>query len=86
MKDVQGVNGGYVLAKDIQAITVLELMELVTGPVEVAKCVGTSADCELIGRCNIQTPVNKMNFKFREFLSNLKLTDFLISASQKMGV
>ena len=77
LKSEQGVKGGYTLVEDLQKISLLQLMEMILGPVEVAKCIGDTTGCELFGRCNIQNPVHKINIRLKSFYADLAISEVL---------
>ncbi|MCB9025693.1 MAG: Rrf2 family transcriptional regulator [Bdellovibrionaceae bacterium] len=77
LKSEQGVKGGYLLMRSLAEVTLLELMEMILGPIELAKCLGNSMNCELKGKCNIQSPIHRINQKFKFFLSDLYLSEVL---------
>ena len=77
LKSEHGVYGGYVIVKDLGRVTLYELMEDLTGPMEVVKCLGTSHDCDLTVTCNIQSPVAQFNRKLGEFYRSISLAELL---------
>jgi Rrf2 family protein len=50
IRTVRGCNGGYCLNRDPKEITVLDVIELFEGKLQLVKCVSDSSLCE---RCNI---------------------------------
>jgi Rrf2 family protein len=50
-----GPTGGYVLIGDLDDISVLEVIEAVEGPTDMARCVLDGGDCDEIGHCAIHT-------------------------------
>jgi Rrf2 family transcriptional regulator, nitric oxide-sensitive transcriptional repressor len=77
LRSEQGAHGGYQLVRDIAKFNMLELMEIIMGPIAVAKCLHGSADCELLESCNIKSPVATLNRKLAEFYQNLSVGDLL---------
>ena len=75
----QGAHGGYVLIRDLAKVSLYELMELILGPLTVAKCVGDDSvsSCDLKHKCNISSPVNLLNRKLGEFYQNLSISELL---------
>ena len=45
VKSYKGANGGYTLARDPEGITLLEVVELVCGPLEISQCQRGSDGC-----------------------------------------
>ena len=85
LRSEQGVKGGYWLNRDLRDVSLLYLMEMILGPVEVTKCIGDAMGCDLIGKCNIQSPIHHINQKFKFFLQNLSLLEIL-EASDPSGL
>ena len=79
LKSEQGVKGGYILSKDLKSVTFLELMEMILGPLELAKCIGDPSACEIVGKCNILRPINQLNAQLKMFYQRLSLADILKS-------
>ncbi len=50
IRTIRGCNGGYVLNKQAEDITILDIIELFEGKLQLVKCVGDSDSCE---RCNV---------------------------------
>ncbi|HSM02297.1 MAG TPA: Rrf2 family transcriptional regulator [Acidimicrobiia bacterium] len=51
ISSVSGPRGGYRLAMDLDSRTLLELIELIEGPVEDGKCVLESTECDATHPC-----------------------------------
>ena len=78
LKSVKGIKGGYSLNKNLNDITYMELVQMIEGREEIGRvCTGHKGTCELIGKCNISTPVENLNRKLNAFLENLTLAELL---------
>lgn len=79
LRSEQGAHGGYVVIRDLAKVSLYELMELILGPLAVAKCVGEDAvsSCDLKQKCNISSPVSLLNRKLGEFYQNLSIAELL---------
>ena len=77
LRSEQGVHGGYVVIRDLGKVSLYELMELILGPMGVAKCVLDESGCELRSSCNIISPVSLLNRKLVEFYQNLSVGELL---------
>jgi len=77
LRSEHGAHGGYVLVRDLSKISLLDLSEIVLGPIAVAKCLHNESDCELVSSCNIVSPVNNLNRKLIEFYQNLSVGELL---------
>ncbi len=72
----RGPSGGFVLKKEPNEITLLELYEVIEGPVEVQGCPGEKKDCPF-NQCIMGDVAEILACKFRDFLSDQKLSDYL---------
>lgn len=77
LHSVKGVKGGYTLARSLSEINYMELSELIEGKSIEMKCSNSEGTCELIGRCNIISPVQKINLQISNFFKNLTLDQLL---------
>lgn len=81
LKSTKGIKGGYSLNKSLDEITYMELVRLVEGKKEIGRvCSGNNGTCELFEKCNITTPVEKLNSKLNAFLETLSLSELLLGA------
>lgn len=78
LKSEQGAHGGYQIMRDLSRVSFYELVEIVLGPVEVAKCLhdGENA-CEIRGTCNIVSPVQALNRRLVDFYRGLSVGELL---------
>ncbi len=77
LRSEQGAHGGYVVIRDLSKVSLYELMEMILGPMAVAKCISTEAACELRSSCNIVSPVSVLNRKVVEFYQGLTVGELL---------
>ncbi len=77
LRSEQGAYGGYLLIRDLNRVSILELMELILGNLAVAKCVGADGDCDLKTSCNIVSPITTLNRRLLDFYSTLMIGDLL---------
>lgn len=64
----KGSNGGYMLKRDADKITLLDILEVIEGPVEISRCLGDDFVCRHDG-------VNeKCNCFFNKVLNDINLT------------
>ena len=77
LKSEQGIHGGYLIIRDLSKVSFYELIEMILGPVGIVKCIQGSHECELLGHCNIQSPLNTLNQKLIEFYRGLSLKELL---------
>ena len=77
LRSEQGAHGGYVLIRDLNKVSLLELMELILGSLAVAKCLSDEGECDLKETCNIVSPVTILNRRLMDFYSELMVGDLL---------
>jgi len=78
LKSEQGANGGYQITKDLSKVTLQDLIDVIQGPTQIAKCIHKEETCELQSSCNIISPVQALNQKLNEFYQNLSLKELLV--------
>jgi len=77
LKAEQGAHGGYMLVTDLAKVNFLEILELVTGPVEVVRCVSKQEECGFITSCNVASPLKSFNEKLVNFYRSLTVSELL---------
>jgi Rrf2 family transcriptional regulator, nitric oxide-sensitive transcriptional repressor len=77
VRSQHGVQGGYFLNNDLKELSLLELIELIDGPVQIVKCLNDTGHCDTHSHCNVQGPMLKLQKKFDAFLQNQKVVEFL---------
>jgi len=73
----RGANGGYELAKTIDAISVAEVIQAMEGPMAVTQCNIGPGHCEQESSCQMRAPWHKINQVIIDLLSNISLADML---------
>lgn len=77
LRSEHGAHGGYHVIRDLNKVSLYELMELILGPMAVAKCLLAEEACDLKSTCNIISPVSILNRKLSEFYQNLSVGELL---------
>ena len=80
LNSYKGVNGGFALAKEREAITVLDIMCAAEGKTPaVFDCASSQSDCpsEKASSCGIWPFLNRLQGKIDDFLDDLTLADIL---------
>ena len=72
----RGPSGGFILKKEPKDISLLELYEVIEGPVEVQGCPGSKDRCPF-DKCIMGDLANAMACEFRDFLKRQTLADYL---------
>lgn len=86
----RGANGGYYLLRDASDINLKEVVECLEGPVNVTLCSDDATEeedsdecvsCQIVTRCPISNPMQKLNHLFCDFLSQITLQSLIESES-----
>ena len=76
LQSVKGPNGGYLLKKSLNKISLIKFIEEFEGPISFSQCtIETKTDCSQFDLCNIKSPINEINNNIRELLSNMYLNE-----------
>lgn len=54
VKSFRGVNGGYMLNKDVSEISLYDVIETIDGVIDINRCIGEPDICPNSGDCKIQ--------------------------------
>jgi Rrf2 family protein len=80
----RGAQGGYTLAVSPSAISILDVVHAIEGPVRMALCSpqenGAPKEgvcCPIAGNCPIEEPIRRLNHQLQMFLSKVTLADLL---------
>lgn len=57
LASVQGIRGGYALARPAERISVAEVIQAVDGPLTVTACSEADHSCDQYAKCNIRDPL-----------------------------
>lgn len=74
VKSYKGAHGGYELCRAGDSITVLELVELIDGPVRISKCLDCDYDCSRMpckSTCKMHMTFGMINKKLTENLGTI---------------
>ena len=74
---IRGVNGGFHLAKAPEDITLLEVLEVMEGPLSIVDCVHTPKKCDKNAKCAAREIWSELNEGIRELMRGVTLADVL---------
>lgn len=74
---VRGAGGGYKLAKPPKMITILEVLEVMEGPIALLECLNQADSCERSNHCPPQMLWSRINQKIRNVFEEFTLQDLL---------
>ena len=72
----RGPGGGFLLGREADRITLLEVLEAVDGPMADCKCLLGRKKC-LFGGCAMDALVTHVNHQVRSFMASRRLTDMI---------
>lgn len=76
IQSVRGPKGGFSLIKPPESITLLEIYEVIDGPIVIAECPTNCKNCSF-KTCIFGGIPQKINDIFREYLLHKKISDFI---------
>lgn len=69
-----GASGGYLLAKDPDRISALDVISAIDGPVLITSCVTSHGNCGTSDKCSIREPLRRVNESILGVLSNVTIS------------
>lgn len=79
IRSVRGVNGGFHLAMKPEDITLLDVIEVMEGPLSIVDCVSTPKRCNLSENCAPRKIWCKLNEDIRELMRGTTLADIIMA-------
>lgn len=75
VKSVRGANGGYLLKKSAEDITVREILVALEGPINIVDCVADESLCDFSNECATHELWIELRQRIEDLLSNITLED-----------
>lgn len=79
LRSIRGASGGYVLVKQPDRYTVLEILNCLEGDLTPVSCVNSDA-CERFGDCNVRSLWSGLYKVVSEYLGGVTLADLIDTA------
>ncbi|MDT7042169.1 Rrf2 family transcriptional regulator [Candidatus Nitronereus thalassa] len=78
-----GPKGGYVLGREAKDITIAQVLEAIEGPLGITDCYHEKdqSSCDQMDRCNIRTPLLKIQESIYALLNGMSIEDMLLDES-----
>jgi Rrf2 family transcriptional regulator, nitric oxide-sensitive transcriptional repressor len=83
VRSEQGVRGGYQLIKDLSKLTLMELLEIVGTSTNLMGCMENPCGCELVGTCNIISPLVMLSQRLTEFYRDITVKELFEARSPR---
>ncbi len=81
LASTQGIQGGYMIKKDLSKINLLDLLNILLGPQGVVKCLhGSPTSCGIKNSCNILKPIASLNTRLEDFYKSLSVREIIHEA------
>lgn len=84
LDSARGVNGGYMLARPAEAITLLDVVEAIDGPLTLTPCSGERNECAVADGCPVSLVWPVIQHSLREMLHGIDL-ERLVSSVRRQG-
>ncbi len=85
VESVRGARGGYRMARSLDTVPALEVVELLEGSVAPVTCIDDEGACERVGHCSTETLWRRVDAAVREVLGSTSLAD-LVAQRQILGL
>jgi Rrf2 family protein len=79
---VHGAKGGYHLTRNIEEITLGDMIEALEGPVHLVRCQEDPSQCGQFHTCNIKEPVMQIHEKLQQYIHGISLAALTKPARQ----
>jgi len=73
----RGVHGGYHLKVEPESISIVDLIQILEGPLAITECNLTHTTCQSAAFCGIRAPWQHINRVITQALDSIKLSDLV---------
>jgi len=77
LESIKGNNGGFFISKNPRDISLLNIIEILDGPISVAKCVKHVEKCDMETTCFTNYMWKRVNIKIEKIFNEISLEDLL---------
>lgn len=81
-----GAQGGYQITRDLSKVTMHDLITLLQGPVQIAKCLQKDEECDIQSHCNIMSPIQNLNVRLNDFYRAITVQEILFNNTGKTNL
>ena len=85
VKSIRGSKGGYRISREPKEITLLDVVEVMEGPVSIVDCVSARDCCPRIASCVTREIWTELNNQIREALQKITLQEIIDRYRAKSG-
>lgn len=73
----KGVHGGYRMTSSAKKLSLYDLIVCISGPIAVVRCLSHKDRCDLEKKCNVITPLEKLNVHIKRLYMSIGLMDLI---------
>ena len=77
LASIQGIRGGYGLARPATSISVADVIQAIDGPLTVTACSETNHNCDQYSKCNIRDPLWQVKDRIVAALAQTSVADLV---------
>ncbi|WP_300619537.1 SUF system Fe-S cluster assembly regulator [Dokdonella sp.] len=81
----RGINGGYRLAREPQAITIADIVTAMEGPIGMTECSAQAGACDHEPHCGVRVNWQRINQAIADALESVTLADMIKSPLRRSG-
>lgn len=78
VESVRGARGGYRVARPLDQVPALEVVELLEGSVAPVSCIDDEANCLRVGRCSTEVLWRRVDLAVRDVLGSITLAELVM--------
>ncbi len=86
IKTVRGMRGGLTLVKQPSNIRLLDVVELMEGPLNILDCLTASPQCDRVAQCAARQIWDGINQKFIDALAEVSLQDVIDASTNDAAI
>src|SRR3569623_253727 len=84
VKSVAVTNGGYMLMRQANAVTALEVVRAIDGPVILTHCFTEHGTCDQSGNCTVREPLRRVHEAILDLLNRFTISDLAESPAMQL--
>lgn len=77
VQSIRGAKGGFQIAKKPEDITLLQVVEIMEGPLSIVDCVRSPEKCDRNGQCPTRDVWGNVNAKIRDAMQEVTLKEII---------
>ena len=77
VESTRGVQGGYVLQRQTDQISLAEIVRVIDGPFNFVECAHEASECRVSATCPTQTPLQALHGRLYEFMESVTLENLI---------